>query len=76
MTDIIRIIIITFIIILAWTAYEHGKPWVDQHGVVGLLEATETNLHKAWKSVVNTTSDVVKDFEKNHKDLMCGTKGC
>ena len=69
-------LVIILLIVLAWTAFEKGKPWVEEHGVYGLVKATGTNLVKAWHGSVNWVMAGEKQFEKDHQELLCGKKGC
>jgi len=72
----VRWVIIILLVATCWTAYEKGKVYVDDHGAIGLLQATEKNLLKAWDGIISWCSSTEENFEKNHPEFWCGKKGC
>lgn len=72
----VKWVFIILLVVVCWTAYEKGKDFVDDHGALGLLDATKTNVVKAWNGFVTWCSGTESNFEKDHPEFWCGKKGC
>lgn len=72
----VKWVIIVFLVFVCWTAYEKGKDYVDDHGAVGLLQATRKNVVKTWTGFIDWCIHTENNFEKSHPEFWCGKKGC